>query len=237
MRKINEGRILLALLILALFSVLLTDRVHKRGIENTYGKKTIKDQDFRNLFYSEKLNQKYDVLSPECRTRLRNVKKEVRYYPVPESTVDKSLTTSCINTWMAERKYGGKRGHEGIDIMAGRNERGIYPVVSMTDGVVTNLGWLEKGGYRAGIMTENGTYYYYAHLDSYANIEEGQEVQAGELIGYMGDSGYGEEGTVGKFAVHLHIGMYFYENGEEVSINPYYVLKELEHKKLKYAYS
>ncbi len=236
MRKINEGRILLLLLLLTLFSVLLTDHVQKKGMENTYGKKDIRDQEFRNLFYSKKLNEKYEVLSPKCREKLRNVQKEIRYYPVPESTADESLTTSCINTWMAERKYGGKRGHEGADIMAGRNERGIYPIVSMTDGVITNLGWLEKGGYRVGITTDSGTYYYYAHLNSYANIEEGQKVQAGELLGYMGDSGYGEEGTVGKFAVHLHVGMYFYEGGEEISINPYYVLKELEHKKLKYEY-
>lgn len=225
------------MLLLALLTVLLTDHICDKGTANTYGKKTVRDGEFRNLFCSEKLAQKYDDLSAECRARLRSVEKEVKYYPVPVSTVDESLTTSCVNTWMAERKYGGKCGHEGADIMADRNERGIYPVVSMTDGVVTNVGWLEKGGYRAGIMTESGTYYYYAHLDSYANIKEGQKIQAGELLGYMGDSGYGEEGTVGKFAVHLHIGMYFYEDGEEVSVNPYYVLKKLEKRKLKYEYS
>ncbi len=121
--------------------------------------------------------------------------------------------------------------------MASENKRGLYPVVSMTDGVITNLGWLEKGGYRIGITTEAGTYYYYAHLDSYANIEEGMEVKAGELLGYMGDSGYGEEGTTGKFDVHLHVGIYFYEDGSEVSVNPYHLLKFLENNKLKYAYS
>ena len=120
--------------------------------------------------------------------------------------------------------------------MASINERGIYPVVSMTDGTVTNLGWLEKGGYRIGITSESGTYYYYAHLDSYAGISEGEQVIAGELLGYMGDSGYGPEGTKGKFAVHLHVGIYSYKDGEEISVNPYYVLRSLENKKLKYAY-
>lgn len=88
-----------------------------------------------------------------------------------------------------------------------------------------------------GITTGDGTYYYYAHLDSYANIKEGDPVKAGELLGYMGDSGYGKEGTVGKFDVHLHMGIYFYEEGEEISVNPYYLLKFLENNKLKYAYS
>ena len=53
----------------------------------------------------------------------------------------------------------------------------------------------------------------------------------------MGDSGYGPEGTGGKFAVHLHLGIYVYDGGEEISVNPYFVLLYLENKKLKYAYS
>ena len=121
--------------------------------------------------------------------------------------------------------------------MAEKNKRGLYPVVSITDGVISNLGWLDKGGYRIGITTGDGTYYYYAHLDSYANIKEGSPVKAGELLGYMGDSGYGKEGTTGKFDVHLHMGIYFYKDGEEISVNPYYLLKYLENNKLKYAYS
>ena len=100
--------------------------------------------------------------------------------------------------------------------------------------------WLIKmrgASYRVGIMTDSGTYYYYAHMDSYSTIKRGDSVKAGELLGYMGDSGYGEEGTVGKFPVHLHIGIYFYKDGKEVSVNPYYVLRGLESHKLKYKYS
>ena len=121
--------------------------------------------------------------------------------------------------------------------MALRNERGIYPVLSISDGTVTNLGWLEKGGYRIGITSNSGTYYYYAHLESYSNLKEGDAVEAGELLGYMGDSGYGPEGTVGQFDVHLHFGIYLYRDGSEISFNPYYLLKYLEKHKLKYAYS
>ena len=121
--------------------------------------------------------------------------------------------------------------------MAARQESGIYPVISITNGTVTNIGWLEKGGYRVGITSDSGTYYYYAHLESYANLKKGDSIRAGQLLGYMGDSGYGPEGTTGQFAVHLHLGIYSYETGKENSVNPYYVLRFLENKKLKYAYS
>ena len=63
-------------------------------------------------------------------------------------------------------------------------------------------------------------------------------MKAGELLGFMGDSGYGEqEGTIGQFAVHLHVGIYVEGNqGEEVSVNPYWVLKWLEKRRLRYGY-
>lgn len=158
---------------------------------------------------------------------------DVKYFPVPEFTSDKSMTVSYDNSWMSERTYGGERGHEGTDIMANKNESGLYPVISMTDGVVNKKGWLDKGGYRIGVQAPSGAYFYYAHLESYANLNIGDEVKAGDILGFMGDSGYGPEGTTGKFAVHLHLGIYIYPNGKEISINPYWVLRYIENRKVK----
>ncbi len=158
---------------------------------------------------------------------------DVKYFPVPEFTTDKSMTVSYDNSWMSERTYGGERGHEGTDIMASKNERGLYPVISMTDGVVSKKGWLDKGGYRIGILAPSGAYFYYAHLESYANLNVGDEIKAGDILGFMGDSGYGPEGTTGKFAVHLHLGIYIYPNEKEMSINPYWVLRYIENRKVK----
>ncbi len=158
---------------------------------------------------------------------------DVKYFPIPEFQATANLTVSYQNTWMSERTYGGKRGHEGVDLIASKNERGLYPIVSMTDGKITNKGWLEKGGYRIGVMAPGGAYFYYAHLDSYAHFEIGDEVKAGDILGFMGDSGYGEEGTLGKFAVHLHLGIYIYPNGKELSVNPYWVLRYIENKRVK----
>ena len=47
------------------------------------------------------------------------------------------------------------------------------------------------------------------------------------MLGFMGDSGYGEEGTVGKFAVHLHLGIYVSSKIGEMTVNPYNILKLL----------
>ena len=164
---------------------------------------------------------------------MQSIWDDVRYFPIAESTSDPKLTVSYANSWMGERNYGGKRGHEGCDLIANKNERGLYPILSMTDGVVEKKGWLEKGGYRIGIKAPGGAYFYYAHLDSYANIEIGDEVKAGDVLGFMGDSGYGPEGTVGQFAVHLHLGIYIYPNNIETSVNPYWVLRYIEKSKVK----
>lgn len=164
---------------------------------------------------------------------------DLKYFPIPESKTNAKATVSFEDSWYYERSYGGERHHEGTDIMAEVQERGYYPVLSMTDGVVEKMGWLKMGGYRIGIKSKHGAYFYYAHLESYAdNLKEGDTVQAGELIGYMGDTGYSEiEGTTGKFPVHLHVGIYFEPNDNtELSVNPYWILKYLEKYKLKYSY-
>ena len=50
----------------------------------------------------------------------------------------------------------------------------------------------------------------------------------------MGSTGYGKEGTKGKFDVHLHFGMYYKDDKNEVGINPYFLLKMLKFNKLCY---
>ena len=230
-------KLIFAIIVFGVSIVSIEYEIMKITKQRKYISIEITDEEFRAKFFSDEQLANSNLYKDVCKTILRNVENDVSYYPVAISSVDKTLKTDFVNSWMSERTFGGKRGHEGVDIMATKNQRGIYPVVSMTNGVVTNLGWLEKGGYRVGITSDSGIYYYYAHLDSYSNIKTGQRIHAGELLGYMGDSGYGPEGTIGRFPVHLHVGIYLYENGKEISVNPYYILCYLENKKLKYAYS
>lgn len=149
---------------------------------------------------------------------------ELKYFPVAKQYVDEIIYE---DTYGADRQNGS---HEGCDLMDIKNEAGRIPIVSATDGSITNLGWLYLGGYRIGITSESGIYYYYAHLDSYAeNMFVGRKIKAGELLGFMGNTGEGEEGTKGQFDVHLHFGIYINGNGSEKTVNPYPYLKEIEY--------
>lgn len=173
-----------------------------------------------------------DSVAADYMTAFQALLADGKYFPVGKD-MDAGETVSFDDSWGGVRNYGGDRRHEGTDIMPSRKERGYYSVISVCDGIVEKKGWLRLGGYRLGIRGEHGAYYYYAHLDHYAEgIEEGGPVKAGQLIGYMGDSGYGEEGTVGKFDVHLHFGIYLQIKGKEVSVNPYQILRYLEDHKV-----
>lgn len=164
------------------------------------------------------------------KNREAQIYSELMFFPIPKSSKEKALTWAFVDSWMGERTFGGNRQHEGCDIMLDKNMRGIYPVVSMTDGTVEKLGWLTLGGYRVGIRSPSGVYYYYAHLESYSEtLVEGKEIKAGEFLGFAGDSGYGSEGTVGQFAAHLHVGIYIPdEEGADQAVNPYPYLTYLE---------
>ena len=155
---------------------------------------------------------------------LDSIWSDIVYFPVPDTVWDEEKKVTFGDTWMQSRTYGGDRGHEGCDIMADINERGNYPVISVSDGTIEQMGWLELGGYRIGIRSPHGAYFYYAHLSDYAEgLSVGDEIHAGELIAFMGDTGYSKtEGTAGNFDVHLHFGIYLNdENKQEFSVNSY----------------
>jgi murein DD-endopeptidase MepM/ murein hydrolase activator NlpD len=138
----------------------------------------------------------------------------------------KDSYTPFTNTYGDGRTYNAdgtlSRKHEGIDIIAPKGT----PVYSVYDGVVMNRGWNTLGGWRLTIKTPDGkTAFYYAHMSKYApNIEMGSKITKGQLIGYVGDTGYGEEGTSGEFIAHLHVGMYDLTNNFS-AVNPYQHLK------------
>lgn len=168
---------------------------------------------------------------------------DIKYFPVPRSNKRKEWV-NYVNSWNYERTYNGNRTHEGTDVMGDINKDGIYPVVSVSDGYISNIGWLELGGWRIGITSPSGIYYYYAHLDSYAKeYKEGDVIRAGDIIGYMGSTGYSKvEGTKNKFPVHLHFGIYITPDPdiaadyEEIALNPYNILKINENNTLIYSY-
>lgn len=129
---------------------------------------------------------------------------------------------SYKNTWGDARGWGGRRIHEGTDIFA---HYGV-PVRSTCYGIVEMKGWNRYGGWRIGIRDINNTYHYFAHLNGFAkNIDIGQIVEPGQIIGSVGSSGYGPPGTSGKFPPHLHYGMYKDNGRTEWSFDPFPHLK------------
>ena len=109
----------------------------------------------------------------------------------------------------ASRSYGYKRVHFGNDLMGNIGT----PVIAVESGIVEAVGWNQYGGWRVGIRSfDKKRYYYYAHLRKnhpYAeNIKEGQIVQAGDVIGYLGMTGYSTKENVNNINVpHLHFGI------------------------------
>ena len=132
---------------------------------------------------------------------------------------------SYRGTWGANRGWGGRRIHEGTDLFASYGTE-IY---STSYGIIETIGWNDYGGWRIGIRDHRNTYHYYAHLNNYAKgIQTGDIVEPGTLIGFVGSSGYGKEGTAGKFAPHLHYGMYKFNGRIEWAFDPYPHLQRWE---------
>ena len=164
---------------------------------------------------------------------------DLKCYPIPlNCKKGKNMQSYFENSFGEARNYGGQRSHEGIDIFGKEDVEGYYPVVSVSEGTVEKIGWLTLGGYRIGIRSPHGGYFYYAHLSEYAKaFQEGDRVMAGELLGFMGNTGYGPEGTEGKFPVHLHFGVYITgSHQEEISVNPYPILLILKKNIQEYHY-
>ena len=166
----------------------------------------------------------------EIKDYVRAIWSSLLRFPVGKINGEDVPQVAFADSWMQSRTYGGERGHEGTDLMADVDQPGIYPVYSISDGTVENIGWLRLGGWRIGIRSDSGAYFYYAHLAEYADaFQVGDSVQAGTFLGFMGNTGYGEEpGTAGKFPVHLHLGIYLDDkSGVEFSVNSYPMLRYL----------
>lgn len=107
------------------------------------------------------------------------------------------------------RTYGYARRHLGHDMLGSVGT----PIVAVESGRVEAVGWNQYGGWRVGIRSLDGKrYYYYAHLRKdhpYTPlVKEGAYVTAGDVIGYLGKTGYSlTENTNNIEIPHLHFGL------------------------------
>jgi len=120
------------------------------------------------------------------------------------------------DTWHAPR--GGGRLHVGTDIIADEGKL-LYAVV---DGTISKMYWDQPGalaGNGVRVAQDDGTYFTYLHMQGFApGIEVGTEVQAGDVIGWIGNTG-------SSATPHLHFEIH---PGGGAAINPYPYLKAMD---------
>lgn len=110
----------------------------------------------------------------------------------------------CVN-----RSYGFSRKHLGHDMMGYIGT----PIIAVEGGKIEELGWNQYGGWRIGIRSHDSKrYYYYAHMRKgfpyNKSLKVGSVVKAGDVIGYMGRTGYSRKENVNNMTeTHLHIGL------------------------------
>ena len=123
--------------------------------------------------------------------------------------IAKNYNFSHYDDFGNSRSYGFKRTHLGNDLMGSIGT----PIIAVESGTVEHLGWNQYGGWRIGIRSFDGKrYYYYAHLRKnhpyVPDLKEGTTVTAGDVIGYLGMTGYSIKENVNNINVpHLHFGM------------------------------
>lgn len=123
--------------------------------------------------------------------------------------IAKNYNFSHYDDFGNSRSYGFKRTHLGNDLMGGIGT----PVIAVESGIIENLGWNQYGGWRIGIRSfDTKRYFYYAHLRKNhpynKDLEVGTVVKAGDVIGYLGMTGYSIKENVNNINIpHLHFGM------------------------------
>ncbi len=125
------------------------------------------------------------------------------------SPIAKGFPYTDYDDFGTSRSFGFRRQHLGHDMMG---QIGT-PIIAVESGYVECLGWNRYGGWRIGIRSfDKKRYYYYAHLRQdfpyCKTLKEGSIVTAGDVIGYMGHTGYSDKENVNNIdIVHLHFGM------------------------------
>ena len=117
------------------------------------------------------------------------------------------------DTWHDPRSGG--RLHEGVDIIGAKG----LAIYATNDGVISRM---STGGALGGnaiyVKIPNGTYFYYAHLDSFApGMAAGVPVKAGQIIGY--------NGSTGTTTPHLHFEVHPFGGP---AVNPYQFVKAVD---------
>jgi murein DD-endopeptidase MepM/ murein hydrolase activator NlpD len=120
---------------------------------------------------------------------------------------------SFSDSW-GDARSGG-RAHQGVDMIAARNT----PIVAIYSGTIDRLTNGNLSGLAIWLRANNGDLFFYAHLESFADVSDGQSVSEGQVIGYNGSSGNAPD-----FLPHLH---FEWHPGGGAAVNPYSLVRGL----------
>ena len=125
-------------------------------------------------------------------------------------------TAAFGDTFGAYRGDVAGKWHHGEDLVAPRGT----PLLAVADGTLFSVGWNDIGGWRLWVRDDGGNEFYYAHLDAYSPLAvAGRRVKAGDVLGFVGDSGDAEGGLP-----HLHFEIHpveFLSLGYDGAVAPY----------------
>lgn len=105
------------------------------------------------------------------------------------------ISVNDINPDFGDPRGDGTRSHEGEDFIAPLGT----PIVSPTEAIVTSVGFGSSAGNYVYTINPGGERFRYMHLDETADLERGDELNPGDFIGTVGDTGNAPEGVY-----HLH---------------------------------
>ena len=158
------------------------------------------------------------------------------------SPIAAGYSYSHCDDFGADRSFGFKRRHLGNDLMGSLGT----PIVAVEGGVVEAMGWNRYGGWRIGIRSfDSKRYWYYAHMQKDTpfapGLAEGDIVQPGQLLGFMGRTGYSDTENVNNIEiVHLHLGLQLVfdesqkECNSEIWVDVYDIVKLLHSHRASY---
>jgi len=172
-----------------------------------------KTSNTQNTNTSNKTSNQQNTISSKETDSVDNSNTKIQYEDIygikAFHPIAKNYGYSHYDDFGASRSYGYNRLHFGNDLMGSIGT----PIIAVESGIVEATGWNQYGGWRIGIRSfDKKRYYYYAHLRKnhpYSeNMEVGKVVQAGDVIGYLGMTGYSTKENVNNINVpHLHFGI------------------------------
>ena len=171
------------------------------------------DEEMHRLEFEPRRDSYYALrLQPEL---LRGGKFKVLIRELPSIGFPvKGKNSKAIASFFGAPRDGGSREHHGVDIFAARHT----PVLAPSNSSVTRVGEGDIGGRYVWLYdSKRSMYLYFAHLET-REVERGDKITAGQLIGTVGNTG-----NARSTPPHLHFGIYC--NGP---IDPFHFIAETD---------